>query len=602
MDERILKRIKELEQERDRLLETPLEIYSYSKNGKPQTNHKKIRALYNRKIGCLKKYGVENAMDSREFRLKQKENTKRAWTHERKEEASERWKKILTPEKIKERTEKMLEAKRLSGSTKKPKQDKIPKTEVGKMKAMKAYKKYKDEFGDNFISTFDEYYNRVNIQDTKFKCSICGEIYKTSLYSYRNGMTRCKNCRKEYKSNAIKSSETYKEGIKKRDEKRRTIKMETLREIWKDELELLEDLRESKNPEEKVRYRCKRCGHEGKQAICYLTLGLVEGTGCSNQCHREHKGSSYELELYEFFKELGFKEDIDFIRHDRTILKGLNNHPLELDFYFPKYKVAIEFNGLWHHSYNYQIKCGMSKNVARNYHHNKTRQCEEKGIHLIHVWQTEWKTNKDRIKSIIKGELGLTENKIYARKCEIKKVSQEEYKEFVTRLSVLRYRNAKHKWGLYYQGRLVMLMGIDYCQSGKGSVKKDELEIVRSVTELDTIVVGGTSKLLKHIIPILNELYPDIHTLVYFVDYDKHLGKSAIGTGAIFDGYSGFSCQNYCAKTIDLVNKNGQTKHLQSGKVYSRMPAFHREITQAIERDDIYALYTSGTKKFHYNI
>ena len=60
---------------------------------------------------------------------------------------------------------------------------------------------------------------------------------------------------------------------------------------------------------------------------------------------------------------------------------------------------------------------------------------------------------------------------------------------------------------------------------GKGSVLSDKLEIVRSVTELDTIVIGGTSKLLKHIKPIINKLYPDIHELVYFVDYDKQRFK-----------------------------------------------------------------------------
>ena len=100
----------------------------------------------------------------------------------------------------------------------------------------------------------------------------------------------------------------------------------------------------------------------------------------------------------------------------------------------------------------------------------------------------------------------------------------------------------------------------------------------------------------------MNELYPDIRELVYYVDYDKHLGKSAIGTGAIFDGYSGPSGQNYCARVCDLVNDRGEVRHLEFGKVYSRIPSHHKAITEAIERNDVWALYTSGTKKFHYNI
>lgn len=593
----IEKRIKELEEERDRLLKEPEVILGYDKRGWPQTNHKSIRSKYNAKITNLRKYGVENVMNLESTKTKQLKGIEKSWTDERRKVTSDRWKSILTPDIIAKRTE-----TRLKNRVYKEKSTPKTREEIGKTKAYNTYTKYKNEFKDNLISTFSEYYNRKNQQDIAFKCSICGNSFKTSVYSYRDGLTRCKNCRHEYKSNAIKSSTKYQEGLKRRDKDRRSVSINYIKEIWKDELEILEDLRESVNPESKVKYRCLRCGHVGKQEIQYLVKGLLEGSGCSNMCHRDYKGSSYELELDSFFKELGFQEDVDYIRHDRSILKSKDGNALELDFYFPKYNLAIEFNGLYHHSYNYKIKLGLKKSDIKNYHFYKTYECEKLGIHLIHIWQHEWINYKDRIKSIIKGELGLTENRIYARLCEVREVPIDEYKEFITRLSVLRYRYAKHRFGLYYNNKLVMCMGIGWCQSGKGTVVKDKLEIVRSQTELDTIVVGGSSKLLKHIKPILNDLYPDIHELVYYIDYDKHLGKSASSTNAIFDGYSGPGSQNYCAKTIDLINKDGKKRHLEFGKIYSRIPAFHKEILKAIDNDEVYALYTSGTKRFHYNI
>lgn len=51
-------RIKELEEERDRLLaETPFVRYAPCK-----TSHGKIRLAFNKRIGCLRKHGVENPL------------------------------------------------------------------------------------------------------------------------------------------------------------------------------------------------------------------------------------------------------------------------------------------------------------------------------------------------------------------------------------------------------------------------------------------------------------------------------------------------------------------------------------------------------------
>lgn len=477
----------------------------------------------------------------------------------------------------------------------------------GLTRALNSYNSFKDLFGDSFVSSFEEYHTLKKCEQ-KFICSDCGSVFNTTPYHYRDGMTRCKNCVSKYKSEKIRSSDKFKEGIKRRDSKRVTDGIDVIKNIWSGELEFLTSEYDYTHGMDhpRLKYRCLKCGHVGYQFVLYLRKGPLYGSGCSNSCHRDKTSSTQEQELKEFFISLGLVEGVDFIQHCRSILKNEDTgYSQELDFYFPNHQLAVEFNGDFWHSYNHLTQMGLTVSQAKNYHYNKTRQCEDRGIHLIHIWQHEWcvPAYQERIKSILKGELGLTKNRIYARKCTVQEVSQEEYRAFVSRLSILRFRNAKHRYGLYYNGSLVMVMGVDYCQSGKGSTDTKRLEIVRSVTELDTIIVGGTSKLLKHITPILNNLYPDIHELVYFVDYDKHLGKSLLAVNAIFDGYTGPSGQNYCIKDCTLVpSVSGTNRVLKAGHIYSRLPAYHKSLQEHIDNGDVLSLYSSGTKRFHFNI
>lgn len=395
----------------------------------------------------------------------------------------------------------------------------------------------------------------------ELECSNCKDIFKTRYGNLRNNMT-CPKC--SLNNRTIRTNK------------------EVIQDNFKD-ITILEYI----GSDELCKWQCNICGDIKKSYVYNLKTG-VRGCKCTPK-------SKPEIEIYEWLCSLIPQDEI--IRNSRSIIP-----PLELDFYIPKYSLAIEFNGTWFHSYNKFINQLSSKTEARNYHYNKTRQCEDKGIHLIHIWQHEWEDSnlKERIKSIIKADLNLTNNKIYARNCKIREVSQRDYKEFVNRLSMMGYRSAKYKYGLYYKDKLQMIMSAGFCQSGRMTSDVTKFEIIRSVTELDTIVVGGTSKLLKHLISKIKENYPNVHELIYYIDYDKHLGKS-VEINAVFDKYTGPSCRLYCNRTCMLSN-NKQEKILQKGNFYSRQPQFHKSVEEAIIRNDIFALYNSGTKRYHINI
>ena len=181
----------------------------------------------------------------------------------------------------------------------------------------------------------------------------------------------------------------------------------------------------------------------------------------------------------------------------------------QLDFYIPKKNLAIEFNGDYVHSINF----GKDK----NYHLNKTQLCQEKNIRLIHIFEHEWNEKKDVCKSIILSTLNIYEKVIYARKCEAREVSSEEARQFLDKNHLQGSVASIYRIGLYYNNELVQLLCF-----GKNRFKKNEIELLRMCTELNTQVIGGFSKLLKH------QLY---QKFISYIDISKFTANSYLKNG-----------------------------------------------------------------------
>ena len=98
--------------------------------------------------------------------------------------------------------------------------------------------------------------------------------------------------------------------------------------------------------------------------------------------------SSPQNELATWFKE----QNISFVYSTRKIIK-----PYELDFYFPDYNMAIEFNGdYWHMNpefYKATTVQRITKKTAKEiWDHDLTKKnlCEDKNIYLITIWENDW--------------------------------------------------------------------------------------------------------------------------------------------------------------------------------------------------------------------
>jgi hypothetical protein len=164
----------------------------------------------------------------------------------------------------------------------------------------------------------------------------------------------------------------------------------------------------------------------------------------------------------------------------------------EIDIYISNNKLGIEFNGLYWHSCQYK---------DNDYHLNKTNECEKLGIQLIQIFEDEWVNKKEIVKSIIKSKLGVINNKIFARKCEIKEINNDVCSKFLENNHIQGNINSSTKIGLFYSNELVSTMTFGKKRASLGNKNiGGEYELLRFCNKLNTIVVGGGDKLLKYFI------------------------------------------------------------------------------------------------------
>lgn len=166
-----------------------------------------------------------------------------------------------------------------------------------------------------------------------------------------------------------------------------------------------------------------------------------------NHIHKEVgcpacNGSQQELRLIEFVKTLV----PEVITGDRSLIK-----PLELDIVIPSKNIAIEYNGLYYHS--------EAVGKDRNYHLNKTNQCESKGYRLIHIFEDEWLKKKAIVENRLKQILGVTEDRTYARNLSMKELSFSEARDFLIETHIQGSTNSMSKaFGLFLDEALVACM------------------------------------------------------------------------------------------------------------------------------------------------
>ena len=199
----------------------------------------------------------------------------------------------------------------------------------------------------------------------------------------------------------------------------------------------------------------------------------------------------------------GILKDIS-LRKDKSILGGQ-----EIDLYSEEYKIGIEFNGnFWH----------CDKCLEKDYHKIKTDKAIKRGIFLFHIFEYEWDDarTKQAIIYRLKNLFNLNVNKVYARNCEIRQVSNKEASNFLNTNHIQGSASSQIRLGLYCDNELVSIMTfITY-----GLNKKYEYELNRFCCKNDYNVIGGASKLFKY---FLKTYKPK--SIISYSDIAKTTGK-----------------------------------------------------------------------------
>lgn len=175
----------------------------------------------------------------------------------------------------------------------------------------------------------------------------------------------------------------------------------------------------------------------------------------------------------------------------------------------------LNIDGLYYHS-------EASRNLDKSYHLS-LRQDFESNNHKIVQFRSNELQKPLIIKSIIESYFGLSQ-KIYARKCTIKEVPTNIAKEFFNLNHLMGHLHSP-TFGLYREEELVCAISI--------KKKEDGLDVVRFCNKIDMQVVGGLSKLLKH---IENTYKPSF--IQSFVDLRYATGHSYLKIGFELQGTS----------------------------------------------------------------
>ncbi|MCF8283742.1 MAG: hypothetical protein K9I48_02055 [Sphingobacteriales bacterium] len=169
--------------------------------------------------------------------------------------------------------------------------------------------------------------------------------------------------------------------------------------------------------------------------------------------------------------------------------------PSDFDFYFsPQHKIYIHL-----------VECDkrLSK-ISPIFFQESSLFAFKQNIKLLHIREEQWLEKPEFIKSRLES-IFETNTKIHARQCKIRRIEKPEYDEFMNKHHMLQTAKTKFKFGLFKGDDLLAVMGIS---GGRWMTQETDLrksfEIIRFASVSNITVVGGFSKLLKHIENELN--------------------------------------------------------------------------------------------------
>jgi very-short-patch-repair endonuclease len=307
-----------------------------------------------------------------------------------------------------------------------------------------------------------------------------GNKYDYSLVYYVNMTTKVKIIHKEYGIFEQRPQDHLRFGCSKcgYDHVRNTLS-KTTEEFIKEAKEVHGDkydysLVEYTNNYTKVKIICPTHG-----VFEQSTSSHLNGCCCPSCSHSTSFSEDYIASFLKY-------NNITFEKNTRNIIS-----PKEIDLYLPDYKIGIEINGIYWHS--------QLAGKDRNYHINKTKLCEKKGIRLIHFLDNEIKQRPNTVKSILNSITNMNKRRLYGRKCVIREINNATKISFLEKYHLQGNDTSSIRLGLFHNNKLCMVMTFNRGNiSGNNKSYNGYYELSRLCGNNNFYVVGGASKLLKY--------------------------------------------------------------------------------------------------------
>lgn len=321
-----------------------------------------------------------------------------------------------------------------------------------------------------------------------------------------------------------------------------------------------------------VKIFCNKIGANGKPHGVFeaMPCNLLQGKGCP-KCGRSI--SVCEDELYNFLSQY-----TTVIKRDKTILEGK-----EIDLYLPEYNIGIEYNGCLFHSEKY--------GKDRNYHLNKTIQCNEKGIGLIQIFEDEYKFNRELIKHKLKHILHLDNDlpKVNGSECEVRVINEQDAMSFLNEYHIQGFVYSTLYIGAFYNDELVSVMTF------KKDNKSDYWELNRMCSKWNYVYRGIASKLLQFFIknydPIQIKSFADRR---WTVNKDSNL-YTALGFTLEKIEKPNYTYYNPNVDTVKRFHKFGFRKKILNKKYRLSFDLTETEMTKSL---GYYKVWDCGLFKF----
>ena len=214
-------------------------------------------------------------------------------------------------------------------------------------------------------------------------------------------------------------------------------------------------------------------------------------------------------------------------------------------------------------------------------------EIKDKYPNILILFSDEWYSKREICMSMIQNKLKKSLKKIYARKTKIVELNYHDVEKFFVENHISgSVRDNKYYFGLMLDEELVCTISF---KAPRNSIKySNQIEIARFASKLNTNVVGGFSKLLKHSINFLKEKKYD--AILTYADL-------RFGNGNVYD-INGFTLRG---KTVlDYYYTDGYLReHRSNYQADSEKELSEKDVALAA---GVYKIYGCGSNIFELKI